>query len=53
MDSELKNAFTEINLGTKTPKEALDAAQARLEPQWRRYQQQVMGKSITTAEAKP
>lgn len=53
MDSELKNAFTEINLGTKSPKEALDAAQARLDPQWRRYQQQVMGRSITTAEAKP
>jgi len=43
INAEITNAFTEINLGTKTPKQALDAAQARLEPQWRRYREQVLG----------
>lgn len=50
MNSELLNAFTEINLGTKSPKVALDAAQSRLEPQWIRYKNQVLSRYTANAE---
>lgn len=40
--NEMTNAFQLINLGQRTPKQALDEAQARLEPAWRRYRRQVL-----------
>jgi ABC-type glycerol-3-phosphate transport system substrate-binding protein len=41
--NEMTNAFQLINLGQKTPRQALDEAQARLDPAWRRYRRQVLG----------
>lgn len=37
INSEITNAMTEVNLGRKTAKEALDAAQKRLEPRVDKY----------------
>jgi ABC-type glycerol-3-phosphate transport system substrate-binding protein len=42
VNNEWANAFQLVNLQQKSPREALDDAQARLEPAWRRYRRQVL-----------
>lgn len=42
--TELNNVTQEINLGTKTPEQALHDAQARLDGQWEVYKKQVLGR---------
>ena len=42
INSELNVAFQEVNSEQKTPKQALDDAQARLEKQWKVYREQVL-----------
>ncbi len=44
IQDELNVAFESINAGEKTPKQALDDAQHRLEDQWRIYKLQVLDK---------
>jgi len=43
IQSEVGNAVDQMDLGVKTPKQALDEAQKRLEEGWRKYQKQVLG----------
>jgi multiple sugar transport system substrate-binding protein len=43
IEDEMGNVFQEVNLGEKTPQQALDEAQARLNSQWLTYQRQVLG----------
>ena len=46
--------FQQIQTGEKTPKEALDAAQARMEEQWAIYKKQVLGGAPAgAAEGRP
>lgn len=42
--AEVGNAVDQMDLGNKTPEQALDAAQKRLEEIWERYQLQVLGR---------
>jgi len=44
IQSEMNVAFQEINTGQKTPKQALDDAEARLTEQWQIYKSQVLEK---------
>jgi len=39
---EMGNVFQEVSQGHKSPKEALDEAQARLDDEWKTYRQQVL-----------
>lgn len=41
VSGELANAFQEVNTGLKTPKQALDDAQARIDGLWKTYREQV------------
>lgn len=47
LNNEMTNAFQLINLGEKTPQQALTDAQKRLEPAWDRYRRQVLGEGGT------
>jgi multiple sugar transport system substrate-binding protein len=40
--AEMSNVFQEVSLGHKTPKEALDEAQDRLDGEWKTYKEQVL-----------
>lgn len=44
ISNEMTVAFQEVNSGQKTPKQALDDAQARLEGIWAKYRSQVLNK---------
>jgi len=43
IQAEVSNAVDQMDLGQKTPQEALDDAQRRLEEGWQKYQKQVLG----------
>lgn len=45
IQDEMNNAFSVVNLGQKSPKQALDDAQQRLEAEWATYQAQVLNQS--------
>jgi multiple sugar transport system substrate-binding protein len=43
IEDEMSNAFQVVNLGQKSPKDALDDAQERLNGEWATYRRQVLG----------
>jgi len=51
LNNEMTNAFQLINLGEKTPEQALNDAQKRLEPAWERYRRQVLGEEGNRTDA--